>query len=168
MTKTEAFSIGRTLNAPSDLVFGCFAMPEHMARWFGPKGSAIVRSSMDFREGGIYHYAMKMGDAPDMWGRFFYRTIVRPSRIALISCFSNADGGISRAPFFDGKWPLEMDSTYSLEDAPGGKTLLTIAWRPLGASSEEIATFDSNRASMNGGWSGTLDRLEDHLREIKG
>ena len=27
MTKTEAFSIGRTLNAPSDLVFGCFAMP---------------------------------------------------------------------------------------------------------------------------------------------
>jgi uncharacterized protein YndB with AHSA1/START domain len=160
MTRTEAFSISRTLVAPRELVFACFTTGEHMANWFGPQGSRITHSVMDFREGGIYHYAMEMGDAPAMWGRFLYRTILRPSRISLISCFSNPEGGISRAPFFDGKWPLEMESTYSFDDLPGGKTRITVSWQPLGASEDELATFDSNRASMNGGWSGTLDRLE--------
>ncbi|MBM3520802.1 MAG: SRPBCC domain-containing protein [Alphaproteobacteria bacterium] len=162
----DVFTISRTLGAPRDLVFTCFTTGEHMAKWFGPKGATVTHSDMDFREGGIYHYAMKMGSAPEMWGRFFYRNIARGSRIALISSFSNPAGGISKAPFFDGKWPLEIDTNFSLEDVAGGKTKFTVTWMPRGASDEERSTFDANRTSMNGGWTGTLDQIEAYLATL--
>lgn len=162
----QPFDIDRVLNAAPAKVFACFTTGEHMARWFGPKGSEIIHSELDFRDGGIYHYAMRFGEAPPMWGRFFYRSIASPSRISLISCFSNPQGGISRAPFFDGKWPLEMDSTYRFEEAPGGKTRLTVSWRPLGATDDEISVFNANHESMTGGWSGTLDQIEAYLIAI--
>jgi uncharacterized protein YndB with AHSA1/START domain len=160
---TEPFTISRIYAAPRPLVFSCFTEVERMRHWWGPKGAEIVSSQMDFRVGGTYHYAMKPMNGDVMWGRFFYTEIVVPERIVLVSAFSNAAGGITRAPFFDGKWPLEMLSTFSFRETPNGGTELTISWAPLGATAEEEAVFDANRPSMTGGWTGSLDRLGDYL-----
>lgn len=159
----QQFTISRVFDAPRDLVFKCFTDVEHMKHWWGPKGFEIVGSSMDLRPGGTYHYGMRNRDGGIMWGRFVYREIMAPERIVLISSFSDEKGGLARAPFFDGKWPLEMYSTFLFEEMDGNRTRLSVKWRPLNASAEELATFTSNFQSMKGGWSGTFEQLESYL-----
>ena len=164
--QAEEFVISRVLNAPRPLVFNCFTDVEHMKHWWGPKGVTIVKSSMDLCPGGTYHYGMRNRDGGIMWGRFVYREIVAPERIVLISSFSDENGGLARAPFFDGKWPLEMYSTFLFEEVDGNKTRFSVKWKPLNATAEEIETFASNFQSMNGGWTGTLEKFEAYLATV--
>ncbi len=74
--------------------------------------------------------------------------------------FSDPAGGVARSPF-EPRWPLAMHSTVSLvEHAGRGRgTLVTIIWRPIEASPEEVAAFAAAFDSMRQGWGGTLDRL---------
>jgi uncharacterized protein YndB with AHSA1/START domain len=58
-------------------------------------------------------------------------------------------------------------STLSLEDAPGGKTKLTLTWSPLNALAEEQATFDAAHDSMRSGWGGSFERLDAYLARTK-
>jgi uncharacterized protein YndB with AHSA1/START domain len=69
-----------------------------MAQWRGPKGFPIITAKMDFRPGGRYLYGLKTPDGGAMWGRFIYREIDAPSRIVLVSSFSDETGGVTRHP----------------------------------------------------------------------
>ena len=64
-------------------------------------------------------------------------------------------------------WPLEMLSIFTFEELPGGKTRFTVRWSPHNASAEEQKTFDEGHASMNQGWSGTIDKLEEYLPKVR-
>jgi len=46
----------REVDAPRDLVFRCFAEPELLARWLGPKRLEMRIEEYDFRDGGRYRY----------------------------------------------------------------------------------------------------------------
>jgi len=59
-------------------------------------------------------------------------------------------------------WPAEMLTRTTFTEA-GGKTTVTIEWRPLNANEEERNTFIARKPSMTGGWSGTFDQLADYL-----
>jgi uncharacterized protein YndB with AHSA1/START domain len=69
-TKTKDFVITRMFDAPRTLVWKCFAEPERMKEWWGPKGSTIVASNMDLRVGGTYHGAMRDPQGNVMWAKF--------------------------------------------------------------------------------------------------
>ena len=58
-----------------------------------------------------------------------------------------------------------MLSTFTFEDAPGGKTKFTVRWQPHNASAEEQKTFDTMHHSMTQGWGGTMDQLAAYLAE---
>jgi uncharacterized protein YndB with AHSA1/START domain len=161
-TQSKDFVIARVLDAPRDLVWQCFTQPERMKQWWGPKGVKILKSQMDLRVGGTYHYGMETPDGKVMWGRMVYREIAPPERLVFINSFSDEACGLSRHPLAP-TWPLEMLSTFTFEDQPGGKTKFTVTWRPHNPTDEERATFDAGHASMTGGWSGTLDQLEAYL-----
>jgi len=156
------FVISRVLDAPRGLVWECFTDPERMKQWWGPKGVKILKSQMDLRPGGTYHYAMQTPDGKVMWGKFTYREITPPDRIVFINSFSDEAGGVTRHPMAPG-WPLQMLSTFTFEDAPGGKTKFTVRWMPHEATAEEQQTFEAGRTSMTQGWGGTLDQLEAYL-----
>jgi uncharacterized protein YndB with AHSA1/START domain len=160
------FVIERVFDAPRDLVWKCFAEPERMKEWFGPKGSVIVASTMDFRVGGTYHGAMRDQSGRVMWAKFVYREIVAPKRLVWVHSFSDEAGGLTRHPL-SATWPLELLTTVTLEDAPDGKTNLTIRWSPLNATAEENKTFDAARDGMSQGWSGTFERLAAYLTNAK-
>jgi uncharacterized protein YndB with AHSA1/START domain len=161
----KPFIISRTFNAPQQLVFDCFTKPEHMKKWWGPKGVKIVKSSMDMRPGGTYHYGMQAGDAPVMWGRQVYREITPPSRIVLINSFSDETGGLTRHPGAP-DWPIEILSTFTFEKAGARKTKVTILWELMDNASEiERETFLSGFDSMTMGWTGTLDQLGEYLKK---
>jgi uncharacterized protein YndB with AHSA1/START domain len=161
-TKSTDFVISRVFDAPRDLLWQCFTQPERMKEWWGPKGSTIVSSKMDFRVGGIYHGAMRAGDGPVMWAKFVYREIVAPERLVWVHSFSDEAGGLTRHPLSP-TWPLEMLTTVTFAEEPGGKTEVTLRWSPLNATAEEQATFNAAHDSMRGGWGGTFERLDAYL-----
>jgi uncharacterized protein YndB with AHSA1/START domain len=161
-TSGDEFVIARVFDASRDTVFAAFTEPERMKHWWGPKGFTVVKSEMDLRPGGIYHYGLKGPDGTIMWGKFVYREIARPERLVLVDSFSDEAGNLTRHPMSP-TWPLEMLSTFHFDEAGPGKTKLTIKWSPLNASEEERKTFSGAHASMQTGWGGTLDQLAAYL-----
>jgi uncharacterized protein YndB with AHSA1/START domain len=160
------FVLSRVLDAPRELVWKCFTDPEHMKQWWGPKGFTVIASKMDLRPGGSYLYGMKAPDGSAMWGKFVYREVVPPQKLVVINSFSDENGGVTRHPMAP-TWPLELLSVFTFEELPGGKTKFTLSWSPHNATEEERKTFDAGHASMNQGWSGTMDKLEAYLATAK-
>jgi uncharacterized protein YndB with AHSA1/START domain len=156
------FVISRVFNAPRQLIWQCFTDPERMKEWWGPKGSIIVASKMDFRVGGTYHGAMRAGGGPVMWAKFVYREIAAPERLVWVHSFSDEAGGLTRHPLSP-TWPLEMLTTVTFAEEPGGKTKVNLRWSPLNATAAEQATFNAAHDSMQGGWGGTFERLDAYL-----
>ena len=161
-TKAADFVISRLFDAPRDLLWKCFTEPERMKEWWGPRGSTIVASKMDFRTGGTYLGAMRAPDGRVMWAKFVYRDIVAPERLVWVHSFSDENGGLTRHPLSP-TWPLQMLTTVTFEEAPGNKTKLQLRWSPLNATAEEQATFDAAHDGMQGGWAGTFERLDSYL-----
>jgi uncharacterized protein YndB with AHSA1/START domain len=161
-TAGDEFIISRVFNASPDLVFAAFTEPERMKHWWGPKGFAVVKSEMDLRPGGTYHYGLRGPDGNVIWGKFIYREIVPPERLVVIDSFADEAGDLARHPMSP-TWPLEMLSIFLFEKAEPGKTRLTVKWSPHNASEEERGTFAASHPSMTVGWSGTFDQLASYL-----
>ena len=156
------FTISRRLKAPRQLVWDVYSQPQHLAHWLGPKGSTVTHSQMDFREGGSYHYAMRVEGGMELWGKWLLREISPPERLVLIQSFSDPEGGTTRNPWSP-VWPMHTLSTTTLTDQGDHTTLLHLEWSAYEATAEEAAAFDAAHASMTQGWSGNLDVLEDYL-----
>ena len=162
----EDFVMSRVFDVPRDLLWKCFTEPERMKQWWGPKGFKVLSAKMDLRPGGSYHYGMQSPDGHAMWGKFVFREVVPQERLVFINSFSDEEGGITRHPGNE-NWPLELLSSFTFEDMPGGKTKFTVRWAPHNANEEERKTFDTNRDSMRQGWGGTMDQLEAYLSKAK-
>jgi uncharacterized protein YndB with AHSA1/START domain len=145
-------------------VWSAFNSADALAQWWGPKGSKIRVIKLDFRPGGIFHYAMAFQPGHDMYGRFIYREIAAPERMVFINSFSDPEGGITRAPFpqLEGKWPLEVLNTMTLTEQ-GGKTTISLRGGPINATEEERKIFAGMADSMRQGFGGTFDQLDAYL-----
>ena len=160
----QDFTFIRTLDAPRALVWKAWSEPAALAQWWGPQNAKIRVISLDFRPGGMFHYAMAFQPGREMYGRFIYREVVAPERLVFVISFSDANGGITRAPFpqLKGKWPLEVLHVMRLTEL-GGTTTLTLRASPLNASDKEQDIFARNFPSMRQGYGGTFDQLADYL-----
>jgi uncharacterized protein YndB with AHSA1/START domain len=156
------FVITRVFDAPRDLVWRAWTDPERMRHWWGPKGFTVFSSNMDLRPGGLYHYGMTAPDGSTMWGKFVFREVTPPQRLVFINSFSDEAGGTTRHPMA-ANWPLEMLSTFTFDEEPGGKTRFMGRSCAYNASEDERKTFDSSHASLTQGWGGTLDQLAAYL-----
>jgi uncharacterized protein YndB with AHSA1/START domain len=160
----QEFTISRSFDAPRDRVWKAWTDPQALAQWWGPKGSQIRVIKLEVRPGGIFHYAMQFQPGHDMFGRFIYREIAAPERIVFVNSFSDAEGGITRAPFpqLGNTWPLEVLNHLTLTERDG-KTTVSLRGDPLNATDEERKTFASMADSMRQGFGGTFDQLDEYL-----
>lgn len=156
------FVISRIFDAPREDLWEAWSEPDHLLKWFSPRGCAVIGTTMDFRVGGCLHNGVSTPDGREMWGKFTYREITAPKRLVYVTAFSDRDGGLTRHPF-SATWPLEMLTTVTFA-AHGERTQITIEWLPLGGTEIELQTFDGARESMKHGWSGSLDQLARHLQ----
>ncbi len=161
-TRNADFVITRECAAPGEVLWKCFTEPERMQQWFGPKGSTVIAAKMDLRPGGTYHGAMRDETGRVMWAKFVYREVVPPRRLVWEHSFSDEAGALTRHPLSP-TWPLRLLTTVTLEEAPGGKTTLTLRWSPLDATAEEQKTFDAAHDGMRQGWGGSFERLDAYL-----
>ena len=162
----SSFEIKRVFTASLDRVWKAWSDRDQFAKWWGPKGCSLEVSRMEFRAGGLFHYAMRSENAPAMWGRFNYREIVPHERIVWLNSFANEKCGIARAPFSD-LCPLEIDNSVAFAGQQG-TTSMTLHAEPFGASAEEVKYFAElcSSGSLEQGYGGAFDKLTSYLRQI--
>ena len=156
------FKLSLTFDAPLWLVWDVYSQEKHLRNWWGPKGFEWVSGRLDFRPGGIFHYGMRAPTGDIMWGKFNYREIVPMKKIVFTNSFSDEAGMTTRAPFA-ASFPLEVMNTILFSERDG-KTTLDMTGTPFNASEDENAFFQSMFPSMNQGFTGTLNQLEDYLK----
>ena len=161
ISQLKPFLISRSFNVSRDLMWQLWTDPNHFKNWFGPQGVTISKYEMDLRPGGMLHSCMVAPDGTEMWAKLLYKEIDPPNKLTYITMFSDKDGGLARHPM-SATWPLEMLTTITFTEE-NGQTTVSIEWLPINATTEEIETFDSARAGMDQGWSGTFAQLEAYL-----
>jgi uncharacterized protein YndB with AHSA1/START domain len=160
----KQFKLQRTINAPRALVFAAWTQAEHLEHWWGPTGLGLEVVSLDLRPGGMFHYAMVTPEGSKSYGRFVYQEILAPEKLAYIVSFADKHGEAVRAPF-SAAWPVEMWNEVTFEDQDGA-TLITLTGRAHNATDEEIKTFTDGFQSMELGFTGTLNQLENYLKTL--
>jgi uncharacterized protein YndB with AHSA1/START domain len=72
----------RLFDAPRALVWRMWKDPEHMVRWHGPEGYALLSCDIDFRVGGAWRRCMSNGPGHAHWISGKYLEIDEPSRLS--------------------------------------------------------------------------------------
>ena len=72
----------RVFDAPRELVFEAWTRPDHVARWWGPRGFTTTTSEMDVRPGGVWRFVMHGPDGTDYKNKIVFVEVVRPERLA--------------------------------------------------------------------------------------
>lgn len=142
----RVLTISRVFDAPRALVFRAWADPQHLARWWGPRGYSAPRCEMDFRPGGAYRILMRSGEGREVVWQGVCREIVEPERLVLTAKINEAaDGALVSS---------ETVLTVTFADE-AGKTRLTLH--------QEIFDSVENRDAHQSGWSEALERLGDYV-----
>ena len=157
----KKFVFSRTFNAPREKVFKAWTEAEQLQQWWGPKGFKIDVKSLELRPGGMFHYSMELPTGDKMWGRFVYREILAPELIVYVNSFSDEQGGVQRPPFAD-KFPLEILNRQTFTE-DNGKTTVSLEAATINGSAEEQQFYEGMFESMQQGFTGTLDQLEEYL-----
>lgn len=150
--------------APRELVWRVWTEPEHLRRWWGPKGFTVTHCAVDCRPGGVFHYCLASGGGQEMWGLFKYLEVIPPERLVYTNSFSDAEGNITRNPMTEG-WPLELHNTLTFTEREGGTTL-TLRAVPHNATDDEARMFGDSLRMVEGGFAAMLEVLAGYLAEV--
>ncbi len=139
----------RVFDAPRELVWEAHTKPEHLKKWWGPRGFTLPVCEMDFRPGGAYRFVSADADGNEYGFRGEYRDIVPPEKIVWTFEFEGMPSSVS------------VDTLTLVEE--DGKTTLTAT-----------SVFDSVeqrdgmlQSGMETGAGETWDRLAEHLEEME-
>jgi len=151
--------ISRVFNAPRELVFKAWTEPDHLKRWWAPKGCTTPVCRVDLRPGGVFHYCMRLPEGREIWGLGIYREIVEPERIVYTDSFADADGK-----------PV-LPSYYGMSASHPSETLVTVTFAELAGKTKltlvhSIALSVEERGGAEQGWNQMLDRLAEELVTI--
>ena len=74
--------ITRVVSAPRELVWEAMTKPEHVVRWWGPRGFTTQTEIMDVRPGGVWKHTMIGPDGARYPNKSIFKEVTRPERIA--------------------------------------------------------------------------------------
>ena len=149
--KQELF-ITREFDAPRELVFKAYTVPELYAKWMGPRRLAITLEKFDARNGGEWRYIQKDQDGSEYGFHGVFHDVSTPERIIQTFEFE----GLPES----GHVILE---TMRFEALPGGRTRL------VGQSVfQSVADRDGMiQSGMEGGLNESFDRLEELIAALQ-
>ena len=73
----------RVLAAPRERVFRAWTEPDHLTRWWGPKGFTSTFEEFDPRPGGEWRFVLHAPNGADYKNKSVFVEVVKPERIVL-------------------------------------------------------------------------------------
>jgi len=138
-------SLQRTFDAPINLVWTAWTQPEHIAKWWSPKGIETKIIEHEFAVGGHWKYIMPMPNGKEFIAEGMYTEIVHHEKI------------ISKADFKPMTEGVEIQALFK---ADGDKTHFT--FNVVHATVEY--RIQQEKMGILNGWGSVFDRLDDLLK----
>jgi uncharacterized protein YndB with AHSA1/START domain len=136
--------IDRVFDAPPALIWRLWRDPEHMVRWHGPEGYALVDCDIDFRVGGKWRRCMSSGPGHAHWISGQYVEIEEPARLRF-TYVNEYDG-------------FETLVTMDFLEIEGGRTRMLFRQTPFVSRAE--------RDGHGWGWNSGFDLLARYLEQF--
>ena len=95
--RENTIRIKREFAAKRQLVWDCYTKSELLDRWFAPKPFTTKTKSMDFKKGGLWHYAMVDPEGKKYWGLMNYLTITPIENYTSLDGFCDESGTLNLA-----------------------------------------------------------------------
>jgi uncharacterized protein YndB with AHSA1/START domain len=135
----------RVFNAPRRLVYEAHSKPEHIQRWWGPRGSTMTSCEVDFRPGGRWRFVLREADGSENAFRGEFRETLEPEKIVQTFEWEGMPGHIS----------VETLTLVEQDD----KTTVTST-----SKFDSVEDRDGMlQSGMEAGANESFDRLEEHL-----
>lgn len=151
----NTLTIRREFLADRQLVWDCYTKSELLNQWFAPAPLTTKTKSMEFREGGHWHYAMVEPNGTEYWGWTDYFEIRPIDYYTCSDAFSNEAGEINK-------------------DLPRADWRVSFTDKDRNALVETIVTYKSLsdlekviQMGMEQGMKATLEKLDNLLLTIK-
>ncbi len=88
-------TVKREFAAGLQLVWDAYTKSEILDQWWAPKPWKAKTKSMDFREGGSWHYAMVGPEGEEHWAVAMYRKIDPRTTFTVDDAFADSEGNIN-------------------------------------------------------------------------
>lgn len=151
----NTITVRREFLASQQLVWDCYTKQELLDQWFAPKPLTTKTKSMDFSEGGHWHYAMVEPNGTEYWGWTTFIEIKPIDYYTSTDAFTNEAGEINT-------------------DLPQAKWIVSFTTKGENAVVETIITYNSLedlevviQMGMEDGLTSTLERLDELLLNLK-
>lgn len=151
----NTITVRREFLASQQLVWDCYTKQELLDQWFAPKPLTTKTKSMDFSEGGHWHYAMVEPNGTEYWGWTTFIEIKPIDYYTSTDAFTNEAGEINT-------------------DLPQAKWIVSFTTKGENAVVETIVTYNSLedlevviQMGMKDGLTSTLERLDELLLNLK-
>jgi uncharacterized protein YndB with AHSA1/START domain len=148
--------IERNFDAPVELIWQMWTVPEHFAAWYGPDGATIPVANFDVRVGGARLLRMDV-TTPNgpmrMWLTGQYLEVVENERLVFTESMSDEHGNVlspAEIGMPEGH-PTTTEVRVQLEDV-GGRTKMVLTHVGIAEGSPGAA-----------GWTMALDKLAAYL-----
>ncbi|HTJ52511.1 MAG TPA: SRPBCC domain-containing protein [Cyclobacteriaceae bacterium] len=151
----NTLTIRREFAAERQLVWDCYTKKELLDKWFAPKPLKTKTKSMDFRNGGHWHYAMIDQDGNEYWGYTEYIKINPIDSYNTVDAFSNEKGEINN-DLPKAKWQV------TFTDKGENSVVETIVFYASLNDLEAVINM-----GMQEGLTSTLEKLDELLSSIK-
>jgi uncharacterized protein YndB with AHSA1/START domain len=136
----------RTFDAPRDLVFKTTLDPKLIPQWWGPRYLTTTVDEMEVRRGGRWRYVQRDPEGHEHAFRGVYHDIVPSDRVVCTFEYEGVPGHV-------------LLQTIKFEDAPGGKTRLSMQ-----SVFQSVADRDGMvESGMETGARDMMDRLTELL-----
>ena len=100
----------REFQAPVALVWKSWTESALLDKWWAPRPWRAETKSLDFREGGMWLYAMKGPDGTTAWCRVDFKTIIPGKSFTSENSFCDENGNINSS-FPRMRWFVEFNPT---------------------------------------------------------
>jgi uncharacterized protein YndB with AHSA1/START domain len=150
----NTMTVRREFAAGKQRVWDCYTKSELLDRWFAPKPLTTKTKSMDFTEGGHWHYAMVDPGGQEYWARMDYQTIKPIDNYTALDGFCDETGEL--AP---GMPRAHWNVTFS--EAAGRTVVQTLVTYNSADELQQVIDM-----GMKDGLTSTLERLDELLIEL--
>lgn len=154
-TADREIVMSRVFSAPRSLVWEAWTNPEHVVKWWGPRGFTTVTKRHEFRVGGVWEHTMIGPDGTRYPNKSVFKEIVPQERIVYSHGGGREDGEIPGANFV---------ATWKFETVEGDKTKVT--GRLLFPSAATRDHVVREFGAIEGGQQ-TLERLGEQLAAMQ-